>query len=25
MPYVNKKKTGTPTMGVFVPCDPRID
>ena len=25
MPYVNKKKSGAPTLGVFVPCDPRID
>jgi L-fucose isomerase len=25
MPYVGKKKTGIPTLGVFVPCDPRID
>jgi L-fucose isomerase len=25
MPYVNKKRPGTPTLGVFVPCDPRID
>ncbi len=25
MPYVGKKKPGVPTLGVFVPCDPRID
>ncbi|MBC8359090.1 MAG: hypothetical protein ISS41_09710 [Candidatus Aminicenantes bacterium] len=25
MPYVNEKKIGPPTLGVFVPCDPRID
>src|SRR5512136_1415524 len=25
MPYVNKKRPGAPTLGVFVPCDPRID
>ncbi|MEN6310605.1 MAG: hypothetical protein ABFD80_03610 [Acidobacteriota bacterium] len=25
MPYVHKKKAGVPTLGVFVPCDPRID
>jgi L-fucose isomerase len=25
MPYAAKKKTGVPTLGVFVPCDPRID
>jgi L-fucose/D-arabinose isomerase len=25
MPYTEKKKTGAPTLGVFVPCDPRID
>ena len=25
MPFIKKKKTGIPTLGVFVPCDPRID
>lgn len=25
MPYVKKKRSGRPTLGVFVPCDPRID
>ena len=25
MPYTGKKKPGAPTLGVFVPCDPRID
>ncbi|HEX2695486.1 MAG TPA: hypothetical protein VHP61_07005, partial [Acidobacteriota bacterium] len=25
MPYVIRKKPGAPTLGVFVPCDPRID
>jgi len=25
MPYAGKKKPGAPTLGVFVPCDPRID
>ncbi len=25
MPYTGKKRTGAPTLGVFVPCDPRID
>ena len=25
MPFTGKKKTGAPTLGVFVPCDPRID
>ena len=25
MPYAGKKKPGLPTLGVFVPCDPRID
>jgi len=25
MPYVGKKKPGVPTLGIFVPCDPRID
>ena len=25
MPYAGKKKFGAPTLGVFVPCDPRID
>jgi hypothetical protein len=25
MPYAGKKKHGAPTLGVFVPCDPRID
>ena len=25
MPFVKKNKTGLPTLGVFVPCDPRID
>lgn len=25
MPYVGKKTPGAPTLGVFVPCDPRID
>ncbi|HYA48661.1 MAG TPA: hypothetical protein VEG35_03085, partial [Burkholderiales bacterium] len=25
MPYAGKKKAGLPTLGVFVPCDPRID
>jgi len=25
MPYVHKKKPDLPTLGVFVPCDPRID
>jgi L-fucose isomerase len=25
MPYTGKKRTGTPTLGIFVPCDPRID
>jgi L-fucose isomerase len=25
MPYVGKRKAGVPTLGVFVPCDPRID
>ena len=25
MPYAGKKRPGAPTLGVFVPCDPRID
>jgi len=25
MPYVHKKRPGVPTLGIFVPCDPRID
>ena len=25
MPHTGKKRTGAPTLGVFVPCDPRID
>ena len=25
MPFVKKQKPGVPTLGVFVPCDPRID
>jgi L-fucose isomerase len=25
MPFTGKKRTGAPTLGVFVPCDPRID
>jgi L-fucose isomerase len=25
MPYAGKKKAGASTLGVFVPCDPRID
>jgi L-fucose isomerase len=25
MPYVGKKKPGISTLGIFVPCDPRID
>ena len=25
MPYAGKKKPGAPTLGIFVPCDPRID
>jgi L-fucose isomerase len=25
MPYVKKRNPGVPTLGVFVPCDPRID
>jgi L-fucose isomerase len=25
MPFIGKKKPGTPTLGLFVPCDPRID
>jgi len=25
MPYAGKKKAGAPALGVFVPCDPRID
>jgi L-fucose isomerase len=25
MPFVKKKRPGQPTLGVFVPCDPRID
>ncbi len=25
MPYTGKKRPGAPTLGVFVPCDPRID
>jgi len=25
MPFVKKKKSGFPTIGIFVPCDPRID
>jgi L-fucose isomerase len=25
MPYVGKRKAGVPTLGVFVPCDPRVD
>ena len=25
MPYKGKKKPGAPTLGLFVPCDPRID
>jgi len=25
MPFVKKKRPGAPTLGVFVPCDPRID
>lgn len=25
MPFITKKNPGNPTLGVFVPCDPRID
>jgi len=25
MPFVKEKQSGLPTLGVFVPCDPRID
>ena len=25
MPYSGDKRPGIPTLGVFVPCDPRID
>jgi L-fucose/D-arabinose isomerase len=25
MPFIKKRKPGRPTLGVFVPCDPRID
>jgi L-fucose isomerase len=25
MPFVKEKQSGPPTLGVFVPCDPRID
>jgi L-fucose isomerase len=25
MPHTGKKKAGAPTLGIFVPCDPRID
>ncbi len=25
MPYAGRKRPGAPTLGVFVPCDPRID
>jgi L-fucose isomerase len=25
MPYAGRKSPGAPTLGVFVPCDPRID
>ncbi len=25
MPFVKKKRSGQPTLGVFVPCDPRLD
>jgi L-fucose/D-arabinose isomerase len=25
MPFIKRKKPGLPTLGVFVPCDPRID
>ena len=25
MPFIGKKRPGAPTLGVFVPCDPRID
>ncbi|NTU52070.1 MAG: hypothetical protein HGA94_06530, partial [Candidatus Aminicenantes bacterium] len=25
MPFTGKKRPGAPTVGVFVPCDPRID
>jgi L-fucose isomerase len=25
MPYVVRKRSGAPTLGIFVPCDPRID
>lgn len=25
MPYSGKKKSGVPCLGIFVPCDPRID
>ncbi len=25
MPYAGKKTKGAPTIGVFVPCDPRVD
>jgi L-fucose/D-arabinose isomerase len=25
MPFINEKKPSLPTLGVFVPCDPRID
>ncbi len=25
MPFISKKKPNIPTLGVFVPCDPRID
>jgi L-fucose isomerase len=25
MPFAGKRTTGSPTLGVFVPCDPRID
>jgi len=25
MPYISKKNPEVPTLGVFVPCDPRLD
>ena len=25
MPFIKKKNAGAPTLGIFVPCDPRID
>ncbi len=25
MPFLGKRKKGSPTLGLFVPCDPRID